>query len=191
MLMEFDGQTFTADNFTEFKNLNMSEFDDCTFSGIDFLGVSFRSWRFSDCQFIKCSFSEVDVVNTTFREVTFKDCRLMGINWASTKNFSDPRFESCKLDYSVFQGADLRKVSFLDCSAKDVDFTNCNLSGAVFTGTSLQNASFNQSDLRNADLRGASRYFIDPQYTKLKGAKVDFPEASSILSALGLKVNFH
>lgn len=188
--MEFQDQTYTTQSIAELRNLDVSEFEECIFSGLDFSNISLRSWRFVECKFVKCSFSDVDLVNTTFRNVLFRECRMMGINWADAKNLTDPQFGNCKLDYSVFQGLDLRNVQFLDCSAKDVDFTNCNLSGAIFSGTLLQNTSFNQSDLRNADLRGASRYFIDPQYTKLKGAKVDFPEASSILSALELEVSW-
>jgi fluoroquinolone resistance protein len=189
--VDIHGKNFTSESLEELRDLDISELEECTFTRLDFSDLSFRSWRFIECQFIKCSFSEVDLVNTTFREVAFQECRLMGVNWTACRSISDPNFEHCKMDYSVFQGLDLRKISFLNCSAKEVDFSNCNLSGAIFSGTMLQNASFNQSDLRNADLRDAIRYFIDPQYTKLKGAKVDFPEASSILTAIGLEVSFH
>lgn len=187
---EFAGQQFNSDSDIDFENLGISEFEECTFSNLDFSGVSFKSWRFIECEFVNCSFSEIDVVNTTFREISFRECRLMGINWADTQSFVDVNFENCKLDFSVFQRLDLRKISIIDCSAKDTDFANTNLSGAVFSGTNLQHASFNQADLRNSDLRNATRYFIDPQFTKLKGAKVDFPEAASILSALGVEVSF-
>ncbi len=188
-MAEFENQKFTSESETDFKSLEISEFEECSFVGLDFSNLSFRSWRFIDCKFSKCSFSEVDLVNATFREIVFQDCRLMGVNWTDAKTYVDPKFKNCKLDYSVFQGLDLREASFLDCSAKEADFSNTNLSGAVFVGTVLQNASFNQSDLRNTDLRKATRYFIDPQFTKLKGAKVDFSEASSILAAIGVEVS--
>ena len=188
-MAEFENQEFTSDSAIEFASLGESEFEECTFTGLDFTNQSFRSWRFAECKFIKCSFSEVDLINTSFREIEFEDCRLMGVNWPDAKSFIDPKFENCKLDYSNFQAIDLRKVAFLNCSAREADFSNCNLTEAIFSGTNLQNASFTQSDLRNADLRKAIRYLIDPQFTKLKGAKVDFPEAVSILAAIGVEVS--
>ncbi|MBC87641.1 MAG: hypothetical protein CL677_10740 [Bdellovibrionaceae bacterium] len=190
-MTEFMDQNFTTDSDLNLNQLENTEFEGCKFIDLDFEELSLRSSKFIDCEFIKCSLSQVKLVNTTFREVRFESCRLMGVNWSDAQSLVDGKFESCKLDYSIFQGMDLRGSSFLDCSAKDVDFSTTNLSGTAFTGTLLENANFHRSDLRNADLRNATRYFIDPNYTKLKGLKVDFPEASSFLVALGLDVDFN
>lgn len=188
-MKEFENQKFTIESDISFESLGESLFEECTFEGLDFSDQSFRSWRFLECEFILCSFNEVSLINTSFRDAVFKDCRLMGAQWSDSKSFMDVKFDGCKLDYSNYSGLDLRRTAFLTCSARDVDFVNANLTEAVFSGTDLQNASFSGADLSRCDLRGAIKYFINPQHTKLKGAKVDLPEAASLLEALGVQVS--
>lgn len=88
----------------------------------------------------------------------------------------------------MFQGLDLRRTRFINCSLKDIDFSDAKLGHAEFTHSVLENSAFHGADLTDADLRYASRYLIDPKYTRLKGTKVDLPEAVSILTAIGLDI---
>ena len=186
---DFFEQTFTEKDLSTFADIEQVEFEECTFENIEFSELPFKSTRFLSCSFENCSFGDKPLASTTFREVKFNNCRLMGVSWASAQTLTHPGFYGCKLDYSSFQGLDLRKAVFQDCSAIDVDFSGANLNQANFSGTLLLNTSFNGSDLRKANLRGATQYMIDPQFTKLKGTKVDFPEAISFLTVLGLEVS--
>jgi uncharacterized protein YjbI with pentapeptide repeats len=94
------------------------------------------------------------------------------------------------LDYSVFQDLRVRRLKFIDCSLKEADFSDADLSESNFSGSILVGASFAGADISKADLRTAKEYFIDPRSTKIKGAKFCFPEAASLLSALGAEVDF-
>lgn len=43
-------------------------------------------------------------------------------------------------------------------------------------------------NLEKADLRRARGYFIDPKFAKLKQAKFSFPDAVTLIEALGVEV---
>jgi fluoroquinolone resistance protein len=64
------------------------------------------------------------------------------------------------------------------------------LPGSDFSGSLLTGASFTKSDLSKADFRTAKDYFIDPSFTKIKGAKFALPEALALLTALGAEVDY-
>jgi fluoroquinolone resistance protein len=190
MLNSFSDLIFDSRNVQLLQSSCPGEFEDCQFEAIKFAGFSLKSSKFLNCKFSRCNFAGSDLLRSSFRDVEFIECQLMGINWAALTRFESCSFQSCKLDYSVFQGLKLRRLKCIDSSLKEADFSDADLSESDFSGSILVGASFAGADISKADLRTAKEYFIDPRSTKIKGAKFCFPEAASLLAALGAEVDF-
>ncbi|MCX6118367.1 MAG: pentapeptide repeat-containing protein, partial [Proteobacteria bacterium] len=99
-------------------------------------------------------------------------------------------FYCCKLDYSIFQGLKIRGFKFKDCVMKEADFSASQLVGSDFSGALLDGTSFDRADLSKADFRTAKNYQINPLSSKIIGAKFRFPEAMSLVSALGAEIDY-
>ncbi len=182
--------SFTEKNLEEFAAGCHGEFEDCEFDGIKFSQLNIRPSSFFDCKFKNCNLAGIDLLGSTFRDAQFSDCNLMGLNWSSIKRFENCSFQNCKLDLSSFQTLKLKRLSCIDCSMKEVDFSDANLAESDFSGSTLTGASFTRSDLSKANFKTARDYFIDPTFTKVKGAKFRLPEAMTLLAALGVEVDF-
>lgn len=182
-------------NFTE-KNINQliinseSQFEDCTFSGINFSEYQLVSSLFFNCNFQNCNLSNQNMTNATFRNVKFESCNLIGINWCTLKRFEGCEFNNCKLNYSVFQGLKLKNIIITNSQAIEVDFSDADLTNSLLTNTALAGTNFSRSILINADFRSAKDFLFDLRTTKIKGLQLSMPEALNLLTALGAKIEF-
>lgn len=169
---DFEGKEFVA---CDFKSLNLSE-------------KSLKNTLFIECRFSKCDLSNALLQGVRFRDVSFVDCKIMGVNFSVVSLSEDLSFTDSMLDFSVFQGLDLRNFKAIDCSINDGDFAASNLEGAVFRGSRLRNTSFNECNLKKSDFTDASDYFIDPQFTRIEKAKFSMPDAMVFFEALDINV---
>lgn len=181
---------FNESHFETLAAACPTEFEDCEFSGIRFADINLKSSQFINCTFKNCNFAGQDFLNSSFRDLKFIQCNLMGLNWAALKKMDNCSFTDCKLDLSTFQGRKLKHFECIECSAKEVDFSDADLTESDFSGTTLESSSFTRANLTKANLKTAKSYFIDPQFTKVNGAKLSFPEAISLLHALGVEIDF-
>jgi fluoroquinolone resistance protein len=179
----YEEEIFDTLSFDEFKR---KEFIDCTFKSIDCSTQDLTQAKFLECSFEKCNLSNTLLNQVTFRDVQFKDCKIVGVNWSSVNACADLKFSQTILDYCVFHGLNLGHCEFKDCSLKEVDFFESKLVKANFEKSNLREASFNACDLTDADFRQAIHYHIEPEFTKIKGAKFSLPEGISLLSGLGI-----
>lgn len=182
--------TFTVNDLEKLRELLPGEFAECQFEGIRFSHLQIKPSSFRNCTFTNCNLTEMEMLSSTMRNIDFAGCNLMGVNWAALNRFEDCRFRECKLDYACFQGLQLKRTPFLDSSLKETDFSECQLSEANFSGSILTGANFNKANLSNANLKRSKEYFIDPAFTKIKGAQFSLPEAIILLTALGAKVEY-
>lgn len=190
-MAEFENQSFSNALLATLGDLAASTFYACTFENVDFsLLASAKRLRFLECRFKQCNLSNLKVMAFSFKEARFVGCKLVGINWAACAAFENPDFQDCKLDLSTFQGLPLKNLKCLECTANEVDFSGAHLAGADFSGTLLRGSSFNGADLSAADFRGAKEYSINPLTCKVKGARFRYPDVTTLLSALGIKVEF-
>ena len=187
MTQYFENNIFNAEDFSLDTNKN-AEFVGCHFIGIDLSALNFSRLKFIDCEFIECNLSNSTLKSAVFRGVSFKKSKLIGINWTETTTLAACYYAESLLDYGVFQGANLKGFSFIDCKMLEVDFSEAQLSKSSFTGSMLRGASFNKANLNEADFRGASEYFIDVRYSTIKKAKFSMPEALTLLSSLEIIV---
>lgn len=189
-MQDFDRVNFDLTAFNALEKLDGSEFYACTFRGIDFSLSPAKRLKFIECQFHQCNLSNLSVVGFSFRDVSFEECKLIGINWTNAITVADLTFKECKLDMSSFQRLHLKALKCVDSSAKNVDFSDAKLMKSQFSDSQLDGSTFTGADLSEADFRTARGYGIHPLHTKLKGARFAYPEASSLLAALGIKVEF-
>ncbi len=178
---------------TENQMLQMLSNPDTEISGFEFTKMDFtelnlKSSLFLDCKFVSCNFANCSLMNVAFRGVVFEDCNLMGTNWTEVRKNGGYTFSGCKMDYTSFQGVDLRGSGFVNCMIRESDFAGANLSKVSLAGSSLAGTSFTNANIEKADFRGARDYFIDPKFTKIKDAHFSFPEALVLIEALGAKV---
>lgn len=163
-------------------------FEDCQFEGIKFTDLKLTGSRFLDCKFKHSNFSGVKISGASLRNSTFEDCNLMGVNWTTLSAFENCSFNLCKLDYAIFTALKLKKLQLIDCSVKEADFSKAFLAEADFAGSILTRSTFTGADLSKADFRSAKEYAFDPTSVKIKGTRFGFPEAISLLEALGAVV---
>ena len=181
---------FNKANFSELENLTSFEFENCEFNGISFSVFSLKRSLFADCKINNCNLAGKELLSGTFRDVQFTGSKLMGLNWCNLNRLENCSFTDCKLDLCSFQGQKLKRTGFINCSLKEVDFSDADLTECDFSGSFLAGASFVRANLAKADLRSAKNYFIDPSFTKIKGARFKLPEALVLLQALGAVVEY-
>jgi fluoroquinolone resistance protein len=186
---DFENTHFTAASLVSAGDLEGAEFHNCRFEGVAAVTFApFKKLRFFECRFELCDLSNWKLTGHIFREPIFENCKLVGINWAGASTLRDPSFNDCKMDLASFQGLDLRRLRATSSSLREADFASCQLMDADFSGSQLAGAVFTGARLDGADFRSAEEYFVDPAHTKVKGMKVRFPGAASLLVALGVRI---
>ena len=173
----------------ELKFAPEDSFEDCEYKDIDFALYELKSVTFYRCKFINCNLANQSLVNASFKEPIFDSCKLLGVNWSELKRLDQPKFLNSKLDLGIFHRLKLKKAEFVHCSVKDVDFSEADLSSALFTESTLTNSNFDGAIITETDFRSSRDYYIDPRRTKIKGAKFSYPEALSLITALGAEVD--
>src|SRR4051812_27431166 len=91
----YDHKIFDRDD------MNLKEFEGCTFSHCDFTASNFIGITFIDCVFSFCNFNATKINHAAFRTVHFKDCSIIDVNFAMCdKLIFEIHFENCKVDFS-------------------------------------------------------------------------------------------
>jgi len=173
-----------------------TRFDSCRFTGWGLPAdpserrpFRFSGFRFEECTFTDCDLSNIDVRNAAFRSVKFVGCKLQGIRWdaAAPMGFACEWWQ-CNLNFSVFEGVDLRYSRFVDAEVKEADFSrslcqslrfeNCVLSGAVWTA----------SDCTDADFSASEGITMDPDEVRLGGAHFRHDQLHGLLVKHGIQI---
>ncbi len=186
----------------EFAELSLKEVSnshdrlvDFEFEGVLFENCQFESTDFVQCSFINCKFSNCDFSNATLNacalnECEFSNCKLLGIDWSNAGDLFFLKFESCVLNYGNLSNLNLTKTNFDGSRLIDTDFSKSKLVEASFRDCDLGGTIFTMADLQKADFRDARNYAIDIKVAKIKNAKFSMPEAATLLTSLGLKIDF-
>lgn len=181
-----------------FEGLTADEFDfseavllDCTFKDCELSEASFRGAQLSECRFEGCELTMLQLTDTVFQSAEFVTCRLTGNDFSTLK--VGPmgimaRFDGCDLSFCSFRKLDLTACEFSSCVLHEGEFTRCELEGVSFAGSDLSRCVFNGNNLVEADLRGARNYLISPTGNRIRGMKVELPEAQGLLVALGVEI---
>lgn len=175
-------------DLAELETCEGVEFVECEFTGQDFQGASLKGAKFIECSFEKCNLSNCSLTGTSLRDVTFKGSKLLGLNFTICTTLNELSFEDCLMDLCIFQSLKLKGTRFVQCSLKGADFSEADLSKSFLNQSNLAETLFNNADLREADLREAVNFYIEPEWTKIKGARFSMPEAMTLFKGLGIIV---
>ncbi|MBU1867316.1 MAG: pentapeptide repeat-containing protein, partial [Candidatus Margulisbacteria bacterium] len=139
--------------------------------------------------FTGCNLANIKVDGCGFRSVNFNGCKLIGIVFIKiNKLLLDWSFQKCKIALCNFSGLDIKHSRFGECVIQGSDFVNADLRESDFSGCDLQNSTFRKANLEKANFTGAWNYYIDPTQNKVKGARFSYPEALSLLTSFGIKI---
>lgn len=164
------------------NQLELGEYEACTFTGCDFSSLNLREYIFTDCEFFNCNFSNSNILGTAFRDVRFTACKLMGLQFAECNKFSlSFDFDHCVLDFSSFFKLKIKKTSFKNCKLTQVDFAEADLSQCQFINCDLSGAVFDRTNLEKVDFLTASNFAIDPETNSIKQARFSQQNISGLL----------
>lgn len=152
-------------------DLNLKEFEDCSFSHCDFSECNFIGVTFIDCTFSHCNFNGAKINHVAFRTVNFNHCAAEEVNFSMCdKLIFEIHFNDCRLDFAKFYTLKINGTTFQDCSMIAVDFMKADLTGVLFDNCDLHKTLFMNSILNKADLRTSYNYTLDPEKNKVKKA---------------------
>ena len=181
-------KTFEDISYVE-KVIKGREFEACTFKKCDFSNSNFSHNQFLECRFEHCNLSMMKLNGTALQDAKFSHCKLLGINFSECQDFLfSVQFDSCILDYSIFQGKKMVKTKFIKSSLKEVSFVQAGLADCVFDHSDLNGAIFNGTDLTGANFTTALNYSMDPELNTLKKARFSLDGLPGLLVKYKIKV---
>ena len=164
----------------------------CSFKNCELNELSLRSAQLAECRFEGCELTMLGLADAVFQSVEFETCRLTG-NDFSVLNLGTlgvmMKFVDCDLSFCSFRKMDLTACTFEACLLHEAEFTRCQLAGVSFARSDLGRCVFNTNVLLGADFRGARNYLLSPLDNKVRGLKVELPEAQGLLAALGVELH--
>lgn len=172
-----------------------SKFIDCTFENCSFEDCTITGCVFVNCKFYKCSIISLTSKHSEMKNASFHKCNLIGIHcWnellpAGKFAHSIEKLESCCLKYNSFIEMPFRKFDFSGNIIQESAFEECDLQESNFRDCRLEATQFFRCDIRKADFRDAKGYVIDIPSNKLKQARFSFPEVTSLLASLEIKID--
>lgn len=171
MAVDFIHNKAYHDEFFLGADMELKEFENCTFHYCDFTESVFTGSVFIDCTFLQCNFHKAPLGHLGLRNVQFTDCDMTSVNFAMTNQvIHEFHFTKCKLDYAQFYKLDIKNITFTDCSLISADFMECNLQEAMFDNCNLHLAVFIGADASKCDFSSSYHYSMNPAKTKLKKA---------------------
>lgn len=187
----YGGETFTGrlEPRQEFRGVT---FEGCTFQGCVLDEAVFRNCDFTECRFESTSLSLVKFPGTTFSDTVFEGCRAQSVGWTQVIPNAVSRapltFEKCKLTYSSFADANLKRWTFADCDLTEADFSHATLTRAIIRNCNFAKARFHGADLRDVSLVSSYNYAFDPRDAKVSGLRVTADAGASLLRAFGIEI---
>ena len=173
--------------------LRGASFRDCVFEDCDLRELRLHDCSFVDSDLLACDLGLVDVAGSRFRGVTLEACHVVGVEWARAHSDTEWRLEvdvkESVLNFCSFVGLDLRRRRFEGCTIHEALFDDCDLRDTSFRHSDLSGTQVVSCDLRGADLRTARNYAIVASRNRVEGLRASLPEASGLLTGLGIELD--
>ncbi|MDH6120328.1 uncharacterized protein YjbI with pentapeptide repeats [Kitasatospora sp. GAS204A] len=110
--------------------------------------------RVDSVEFDSCDFGSADWSDSKLSRVVFRDCKIMGANLTRV-NLDSVLFENCKLDYATFEQVRAAgPVAFSKTALIEASFNGCDLAKVVFDDCTLRLTEFGRGTYKETDLRG-------------------------------------
>ena len=177
---------FLQKQYTEISygrdDLNLKEFEGCTFMRCNFSACSFIGVTFIDCTFTDCNFNGAKINHVAFRTVHFNGCLMQELNFAMCdKLIFEIHFNHCNLGFAKFYTLKIKGMAFIDCSMIAVDFMKADLTEVIFDRCDLYKTVFINTILNKADFRTSFNYTLDPEKNKVKRAMFSLENVKGLL----------
>ena len=164
------------------QDVNLKEFECCTFNNCDFSQCNFIGVVFIDCTFSDCIFSGAKINHVALRSVFFNRCKMEDVNFSMCdKLIFEVHFKECVLDFSKFYTLKIKGTTFVDCSILAVDFMSTNLTEVVFDNCDLYRSEFAKAVAIKANFKTSYNYTIDPTKTKINKAVFSLVDVKGLL----------
>lgn len=174
--------------------------EQCNFIDCTFENCSFEECEIINCVFVNCNFYNCNIISLTskyseVKNATFQKCNLIGIHcWnellpVGRYAHSIDKLECCCMKYNSFIEMPFRKFDFSGNIIQESIFEECDLQESNFRDCRLEATQFFKCDIRKADFRDAKGYAIDVPSSKIKQAKFSYPEVTSLLASLEIKID--
>lgn len=187
----YGGETFTG-RLEPRHELRGVTFEGCTFSNCVLDEVVLRNCDFTECRFESTSLSQARFPGTSFSDTVFNGCRAQSVGWSqvipNAVSHAPITFESCKLTYSAFTNANLKRWTFADCDLTEADFSHATLTRAIIRNCNFLKARFQGADLRDVSLVSSYNYAFDPRDAKVQGLRVTSDGGAGLLRAFGIEI---
>ena len=171
------------------EDLELAEYENCTFQDSDLTEFQFKHFKFIDCTFKSCNLSLAQISQCSFQNVRFENCKMIGILFENVNPFSlELTFKSCNLSQSSFYQLSLKNTHFNSCVLHEVDFTETDLSKSNFSDSDLLNAIFDGTNLEGASVISALNFEINPIKNKIKKLKISNEALSGLLTQFDLDI---
>lgn len=173
----YDHVEFRELDLTESTSTGGLDLTECVVRGGHFnrsrhTGAAFVNCTFVDCEFFGATFTECKFLGSSFLRCTFTQLTVRGGDWS----------------FVALPGADLHTVTFDGVRMHEADLSRVRLTGATMRRVDLARAQLDKADLSKCDLRGSELSALDPWTATLSGAIVDWQQAVSIATNLGMDV---
>ena len=174
--IDFTTEDLPAQEFEQFEFIN------CIFPNLP--GLSF-----TDCIFTDCNLSNVSFTHCKLDNVAFYNCKLTGTNISAAKDFGLlVNFDSCILDYAIFENKKLNKSSFSNCRIQGADFTQADLSKCRFHNCDFSDSVFAGTNLAGVDFTTSKNFIIDPTSNNIRKAKFLSSDLAGLLTKFDIIV---
>lgn len=174
----------------EASQLELGEYEACSFKGINFLNANLSEFKFIECQFENCNLSNAQLHKTSFQDCKFTHSKLLGLHFEECNGFNfSIHFQNCQLNHSSFYQMNLCNSSFQQCSLQGVDFIESKLENGKLLNCDLLNAQFERTNLVGCDLRGCTHLQIHPEFNSIQKAQIFENQLIGFLSHYQLKVD--
>lgn len=172
----------------------------CKFIDCNFENCSFEDCKIIGCAFVNCKFYNCNIISLTsqhseVKNAVFQKCNLIGIHcWkellpVGKYGHSIDKLDNCYMKYNSFIEMAFRKFDFSGNILQECMFEECDLQESNFQDCRLEATRIFRCDIRKADFRNAIGYVIDIPSNKMKQAKFSYPEVTTLLNSLEIKID--
>jgi fluoroquinolone resistance protein len=165
-----------------------AELDGARFEGCSLARVDLRNARLNGAVFRDCNLSGARIARANLFGVTFERCKLMGVDFHDGLTLTAATFTGCNLDFSIFRGVVLDKMTFRDCTFVEADLSMTSLRLATFADCDLSGVDLRETVFFQTDVRGSMLGGWNLKRDELAGIVVSPGQAWELLGEIGVLV---
>lgn len=150
---EFTDNDINLSEISELKMSEGSEFSDNRLQASTLAHVGLRASMMTDTTLNGSSWDGVTLDDTEFSDLKFQGCKLLKSEFASTQ-LNDAQLHGCHLRNANFKSCEISDLQFHGCQWTRAEWRNCVLSDMQIHGGQFQDATWADVELSDGQIRG-------------------------------------